>query len=364
MVPIGSAAIFIGYSLVGTNSRIRINSRIEQGTHYYSRFTIFYYIALAFAIFIIIKQIIVLLPILLASGIAESRTEMSLDNLFLEGDWAILMNYFARPFVKASLIIMVVNLFRNKIKIKDVLLLLLLLIVAFASEGGRLLIMDVFFAFIYMLYVNRKMLAKKTKRAMNKVAMIVFGIAILATLDRGSSVIDSLYTYYCGGLTFFDLMINNNSQMFDPSLYGLNCYQGLLKPLYGILEYIGIPKPENLILADKFILATQDNAADIAPNIEINYFITMFGYAYRDGGLLFVFLDMLVYGCLCFLIDKKEFEKWGDVRWTTIKIVFFYTMLYTMAASPFATYMPTMTVVYIFVITNRMFSKNVLKNSY
>ena len=355
-VLVGCLFFALGYNLYGRTQRISQNA-LSRVNNIHISLNVFYYIALLFAFYIIIKQLIVILPVIIASGIAEGRTEMQLENLFLEGEWAILMNYFARPFVKASLVVMVVNFFRHKMKVYEIVALLIILVVAFASEGGRLLVMDVLFAFVYMFMVNRNIMRRKSKRTVYIVIAIIFSFIIYSTIDRGSAVLGSIYTYYCGGLTFLDQALLNNSQIFDPSLYGLNCYQGLFKPLCGILDYIGIPKPENLILADKFILDAQDTGIFITPNDEINYFMTIFGYAYRDGGLIFISVDLFIYGVLCFVADKRENLHRGDVRWTAIKIVFFYTLLYTMAAAPFATFMPVMTIVYIFVITGKLFSK-------
>lgn len=366
----GCISFMFGYFISGSVARkgIRIGLNQNHSQHdgnisISAKFNLFYYIALAFAIFIIVKQLIILLPIIIASGVAQARADMSLDELFLQGDWAILMNYFARPFVKASLIIMVVRMFRSRIEVKEILLTLLILIVAFASEGGRLLIMDVFFAFLYMFIVNRKHMRLKSKHTIYKVIAMIFLFIVYSTLERGSSFFENFYTYYLGGLSYLDQAILTQSKLFEPSLYGLNCYQGLFKPIFGIFDYCGIPKPEGLILADKFILDAQATVLDISPNGTLNYYMTIFGYTYRDGGFIFTCIDMFIYGAICFLIDKSEHLHIGDTRWTAIKILFFYTMLYTMAASPFATFMPVMTFVYIIVITNSLFSKKIVKNN-
>lgn len=362
----GCISFMSGYFIAGTvtgNNKDRIHTLKNDHLSISAKFNLFYYIALAFAIFIIVKQLIILLPIIIASGVAQARADMSLDELFLQGDWAILMNYFARPFVKASLIIMVVRMFRSRIEVKEILLTLLILIVAFASEGGRLLIMDVFFAFLYMFIVNRKHMRLKSKHTIYKVIAMIFLFIVYSTLERGSSFFENFYTYYLGGLSYLDQAIRTQSQLFEPSLYGLNCYQGLFKPIFGIFDYCGIPKPEGLILADKFILDAQATVLDISPNGTLNYYMTIFGYTYRDGGFIFTCIDMFIYGAICFLIDKSEHLHVGDTRWTAIKILFFYTMLYTMAASPFATFMPVMTFVYIIVITNSLFSKKIVKNN-
>lgn len=354
----GCVSFVIGYSLSGVGHKNICN----KDTVVINKFNILYYVALGFAIFVIVKQIMVLLPILLASGVSDARAEYSLDDLFLEGDWAILISYFARPFVKASLIIMVVSLFRQKIKVWDILLLLIILIVAFVSEGGRLLIMDVLFALLYMLLTNKESMSFKSKRSIYKVVLLIALFIVYSTIERGSSFIENMYTYYCGGLTYLDQALSSQEQLFEPSLYGLNCYQGLFKPLFGILHYFGIPKPDSLVLADKFILDAQDTYLPISKNGGMNYYMTAFGYAYRDGGLLFLCVDFIIYGAICCWFDKQETRKWGDVRWASMKVVLFYTMLYTMATFPFATYMPVMTLIYIYIITGRIFSKKIINN--
>ena len=60
-----------------------------------------------------------LLPIILTSGITSARTEMILnESLNLSGFLLTLQVYFAKPFIRCVSIILMVDLFQNKINIK------------------------------------------------------------------------------------------------------------------------------------------------------------------------------------------------------------------------------------------------------
>ena len=360
LVSFGCISFFIGYAVLDNlaSRPVKLENQQTQTRLVPLKMRWWYYVVLGFAVFVIIKQIVLLLPIIIASGMFEARGEMQLDDtLLMGGIWDILIAYFAKPFVKATMIVLLVNSFVGKFDIKHISIIIVLLLLYFFSEGGRGVLLEIIFATIYLFFAFKDKLSKKRIGKIKKSIVFLSLIPIVATLDRGSDILYSLYTYYCGSLTYLTRVFQNNQDLFNDYLYGWTSFQGFIKPFFGILEQIGFEKPESLIASNGFILSAQATVIDIAPSTPINYFMTCFGYAYKDGGILGVIIVMFIYGLMCSFIDHQEKKYYGSVRWETLKVFFFCCILFTMSYFPFAKYLNAMTIIYTYIITSKLFSK-------
>lgn len=364
LVVIGCFSFFCGYHLANQNHAAQIrrgkkvlNLKNEKG---YLRFKPVFYVLLAIALFIILKQVMLLLPIILARGMADARGDMQLDDsLVLSGGLDILLAYFAKPFVNASIIVLIVNSIRTNFSLKKILVVLFSLGVYFFSEGGRSIIMEVFFTLVFCLYINRKKNSPKLKSKLKKLIIVLAILPVLATLQRGSDTLFSIYTYYCGSLQYLSQSLQFKALEFNEHLWGLASFQGFIKPIFGILQILGFPKPEELQKASDFILTAQTTVYEIAPNCPMNYFFTSFGYAYKDGGVIGVILIHFIFGVMANYVDFKERINNAFVRWMSIKAVFFYSILFSMSYFPFGMYIHAMTIIYIYIITSNYLSKNI-----
>lgn len=348
LVIVGCLSYLIGYSLKKT--RLIYNNHSYQTTIFSPIFRFHYYIVLIFAIFVVVKQIELLLPIIIANGMSEARGGMGDPDMILTGFWPVLLAYFAKPFLMASLIVILLQFFRKSFSWQKLCLLLLLCVVYFFSEGGRLFLMDLMFCLIYIAYTHKNLIDNKRKK------YVIWGIAffalasIFATLQRGSDILGNLNFYYCGSLGYLGNFLNSPDADSSNFLYGLTSYQGFLSPIYGLLGIIGIDKPEALKNATEFIMTCQHTTYQISPDVSINYYASCFGYAYHDGGIIAVIFVLMFYGFMCAYIDQKEVTHPYDTFWLSIKCVFVYTSLFTMAIFPFAKYLYPMTMFYIWVI--------------
>ena len=219
--------------------------------------------------------------------------------------------------------------------------------------------MDVFFTLVFCLYINRKKISSKLKSKFKKVIIVIAILPVLATLERGSDTLFSIYTYYCGSFQYLSQSLQFKALEFNEHLWGLASFQGFIKPIFGILQILGFPKPEELQKASDFILTAQTTVYDIAPNCPMNYFFTSFGYAYKDGGVIGVILIHFIFGVMANYVDFKERINNAFVRWMSIKAVFFYSILFSMSYFPFGMYLHAMTIIYIYIITSNYLSKNI-----
>lgn len=354
----GCFAFSIGYILLKKRTKGYPKKQTTTIIKEYVSFKIVFYVALAGAVFLILKQVLLILPNILLSGMSDARSELQLDEtLVLGGGWDILLSYFAKPFVKATMIIFIVNMFHYRIQLKNVVFVLFLVGVYFFSEGGRAVVMDLFFAFCYLLYANKNLLPKKSISIIKKTIVLIALLPVLATFERGGDVFFSIYTYYCGSLQFLSQVLQLKTSYFEENLYGMACFQGFVKPFTGLLQLVGIAKPQVVQDASDFIIDAQTTVYDIAPNCEMNYFYTTFGYAYKDGGYIGNFILHVIYGMICKYIDIKSFINSNTIRWVAIKTTFFYCILYTMSYYHFGMYLHAMTIIYIVIITSNIFTE-------
>lgn len=360
IVTVGSGCFVAGYYLFGYF--IRANRGEQQvNNECIIGFKPTYYVLLGFAIILICMQVALLLPLILRSGMAIARHEWAEDQtLHLTGAREILISYFAKPFIKASLFIMIISLFLYGIQKTKICLMALLGIVYFFSEGGRSFIMDLFFVFCYLFYCYRKSLDEKVISAFKKIILVVALMPILATLQRGSGlsgIFYGIYTYYCGSLQYFTQLLETKSSYFADDLYGMASFQGFVKPFFGILNQLGVEKPDLLNSANNFIIKVQQLNLVIAPQTKMNYFASCFGYAYRDGKMLGVIFDMFIYGAMCAYVDKKESDNMASTKWLAIKVLFFSNMFFLMSYMPFSKYLNGMLLIFILIIANSKLSK-------
>ena len=353
----GCLAFSIGYILFKKSNKEYHKKQTAAVIKEYVSFNVFFYVALSGAVFLVLKQVLMILPIILLSGMSDARSELQMDEtLTLVGGWDIILAYFAKPFIKATMIILIVNMFHYKIQMKKVILVLFLVGVYFFSEGGRAVVMDLFFSFCYLLYVNKKLLSKKSIAKIKNTIVFIAFLPVLATFERGGDVFFAIYTYYCGSLQYLSQALQFKTVYFEENLYGMACFQGFIKPITGLLQIIGIAKPQVVQDASDFIIDAQTTVYNIAPNCEMNYFYTTFGYAYKDGGYIGNFILHIIYGIICKYIDIKSFINSKTIRWVAVKTTFFYCILYTMSYYHFSMYLHAMTIIYIVVITSNIFS--------
>lgn len=361
----GSFAFALGYSLM-RKTKLKKKYLLSKGKEIrfeYVSFRWSFYLLLGFAIIVILKQIMLLLPVILASGMSDARGEMQLDeSLMLSGPWVMLIGYFAKPFIKATIIIILVNLFHHKIEKKYIFFVFSLICIYFLSEGGRSAIMEILFSLCYLFYIYRKTIDKKHVKIIKRSIVIFALLPIIATIERGSDILFGFYTYYCGSLQYLSQLLVLDKDIMNDYLYGLASFQGVIKPFTGILNLVGLPKPQIIENASDFILDMQYTVYYTAPNCRMNYFSTIFGYGYKDGGYIGNFIDLLIFGIICKYIDVKEYLKSNTVRWVSIKTIVFTSILFSMKSFPLAAHNRTVAIIFVIIITTKFFSKKHFQN--
>ena len=143
-----------------------------------------------------------------------------------------------------------------------------------------------------------------------------------------------------------------SNYLFDEVTYGYASLQGILNPIFGLFGIIGIKDPHILQYANEFTMNAQSFTVYISRSEFMNYYMTCFGYAFKDGGYIALILLLTALGYFYSSIDKKQLK--NDIITDSVKIWGYQTLLFTMSIYPLASYNNVMTLVYVFIITSEM----------
>ena len=303
-------------------------------------------ILLGVAVVIVLVKIYIMLNVLLTLGIGAARysSDMSIK---LIGEAEILELYFAKPYLRAFLIIFSIETFKTKINVRNMLVIAFLIILSYLEDGGRSVILYEIFCLYYLYKCYGKEMSNKIVNRVRLFAICMVFLVIYATIERGSDVLSGFYTYYCGSLVYLSDVYNSN--LFDGYTYGVTSFQGVLRPIFGLLNIIEIPDPLLLEEANRFIMGVQDYIVWITPNDMMNYFVTCFGYFYKDFGYIGVIIMSSIYGAICGIIDNKAKNK-EDEYCIASKILMIQGIMFSMSIFCFAAFNFVMSFVYTYII--------------
>lgn len=321
--------------------------------NYFDKLSLLFYLLLGFALLIVCYKIVLMLPAITQYGVGNARNLMQQnENMNLTSGMAVLQAYFAFPYIRAAVILFAVDFIKNKKNMKSLLLVVILSLIRYLSDGSRSCMIDTTVAIVYVLILNYKYISIKIKRRMFVGVIIVFIALLWSTLERGVGVINNLYTYYCGSLVFFSENIDNNF-LFNEFLYGANSFQGFVRPIFGVLNMVGIQDPLFLELSNDFLMGVQNTVINIAPLNKMNYFITCFGYFYKDCGFMGIILFSTITGIVLGKIDSLDNVHYRSL---SLKLLFLQGIVFSMSKYMFADYSFVMTLLYIIIITSKYFN--------
>ncbi len=350
MVLLGNIAFFIGSSL----PRLRLISRdsyIFSNSKKTFRYDIIKVILLLIAFFIVFHKVLLMLPNIKSVGVHGARGLMATDDsVNLQGFEGILYVYFGRPFIRAFSIVSIVDLFKTKFSKSRIIIVLILNVLVYFSDGGRATIIMLFCTVVYLVLKNNIYISISTKHKIVVLSFIIVGIGVAATIERGSGVFRGLYEYFAAPMVYLGKELNN-TKVFGEYTYGLNSFQGILNPIFGVLNIFGIEDPYLLQRANRFIYSVQDSVALISPSSIMNFFITCFGYFYKDFGWIGIILISIITGYIANGVEHISSRN-NSLKNISIATLFFQGFIFMMSKYIFADLNFVMAIVYIHILTN------------
>lgn len=339
---IGNVAFFIGVKLSSTLFR---QYRLPKKRSY--KANKIFYILLTLSFIIAFMKIYKMLPVIISEGIGVARNKMQVDDaLNLSGLLSVFLAYFAKPFLRITLIYHLVEAFQNKITKEKLFSTLCIAMVTFYIDGGRTSIIYCFITIIYLYQMYYKYLSIRYKRYIISAIVIIVSMIAYYTLARNVNILENMYTYYCGSLVYFSENLDK-AYLFDlHHSFGITSIQGILRPVFGVLNLIGIQDISSLSLANDFLMGVQTTVTPISDTATMNYFITAFGYAYSDFKHIGVFVIFLITGFVCDKVEKNP----NDERGLCLKILYLQGICFTMSKYMFGDYNFFMSLIYLYLI--------------
>ncbi|WP_296879263.1 O-antigen polymerase [Thomasclavelia sp.] len=286
------------------------------------------------------------------------------SNDFLE----VLYLYIATPM---SYVIMHVCIYRifntdNK-KTKYFIMLIAITASSVLTEGGRFIIYYILVDCIVLLLLKKKTTILINNKYMKKITTskttpyVIVILCVIAfiyiTIDRGSEIYKTIYTYLCGCVPFFDMKLVDFHNKFNGFTYGTTSLNGFLRPFFIALEYIGIPSPQIIKAAESILLNVEQGAHFIAPDIRYNGFVTMFYSFYVDFGIFGVGILSAIYGFICSKV-YIDFTKNNTERNTIIYLIIIQSLSTMMLRFYFSSYLTALSLVYTLMIFKKGKQRN------
>ena len=355
LILVGNIGVFCG-NILGKGLFYKKNKFIDKYSKDIILSKVFYFF-LVLAISLISIKIFLMLPSILRVGFGEARNIMQQDeSLNLSGGLLILQVYFAFPYIRASVILLSIKYIREKNN--SILLIFILSFLQFFSDGGRASIMNSLICIVYLLITYFKKISKAKRTKICSIGLIVAITIIYFTAERGVNILENAYTYYCGSLVYFSENFQN-SYLFNEYLFGANSFQGIFRPIMGVLNLFGLKDPQFLVESNDFLMGVQNTVTYISPNIKINYFITCYGYFYKDFGVMGVYLISLISGIIFYKIDSLDSNSLSGI---SLKILFIQGVFLSMSKYFLSDYNFVMTMIFIILISK--FSSKTIKIKY
>jgi hypothetical protein len=137
---------------------------------------------------------------------------------------------------------------------------------------------------------------------------IIFFFALIINISESRGINDiggSFYGYFtCSIPLCNEYLVTETAKN---HMYGVYSFKGFLGPIFTVLNYVGISTPKAYLNAQNFAILIENNYLTIGNNSPhtFNSFIPAGASLYVDGGYLFEFVVMIVYGW----ISEKLFYK-------------------------------------------------------
>jgi oligosaccharide repeat unit polymerase len=201
-----------------------------------------------------------------------------------------------------------VRIFYDYHKMRALVVLVVITVLTLITEGGRFILyfvgIDLLVILFYKAKERNKLLLNDTKKKKSR-SVIVFGIIalicgfIIITMNRGSEIFNTIYSYMCGCIPLLDVKIAQFTELGEYS-YGFTSLNGFIRPVATLLRSIGIihELPTNVQLAEK-ILSIVETPSYISDTSVYNGFVSMFYAFFVDFGILGVIILSFLWGLIC-----------------------------------------------------------------
>ena len=201
---------------------------------------------------------------------------------------------------------------RDKGRLKYLIINFIVVFLAVFHHGGRnaIIVMGICYLVSYaVLRKERINISRKIKVAFG--AGMVLASVIVFSLSSSRGIQDiwlSFYAYFIADIPLGQQYLAVSHFLIEPTL-GFFSLKGLFYPLFSVLQFFGIQAPELYNMASTMGSYIETNILSIGDyTMGLNAFIPAGAYPYIDGGYVFEFIFMFLYGFVSNYLycDQKE----------------------------------------------------------
>lgn len=272
------------------------------------------------------------------------------------------LNYVSKPMISAGILVWSISLFEKENNSFFMTFLVLISIFSFyLATGVRDLFISVciylFFLMLLRVDINkiRAYTIKKNKKIF--IYFVIIGlICIVSIVFAGNNIFTTLYYYTSASITALDVMMNYISNYHMQYTYGFVSFNGLIRPIFELLQRFNISMPYIYILADTYI-NMQQNTITISQGQSFNAFFTVFLNMYLDGGYCGVVLISFISGWGASHIYKKCFLNMNH-KYLSYYLFVVGLIFTSMVRYQFASYTYALTLFYLQFMFKKISRKN------
>ena len=217
-----------------------------------------------------------------------------------------------------------------------------LVIVALAAlhHGGRNSVFQFAICYLLCFFMMGKKIhfSRRVKRILWGVLVAVVVAVFFLSASRGIEELGlSLYAYLIAPIPLCTIYLSTPSAAVRT--WGFTALKGFFYPLFSVLSVFGIKQPEAYRLSVLFRQYTEDNYVRIGDYSAtgINSFLPAGAFFYVDGGYLFEFFAMLLYGFVVYCLYHVN-KKRNDKRTRAFVIMFSVGLLLSFISFQLSTY--------------------------
>lgn len=226
-------------------------------------------------------------------------------------------------FTQALIIIYVYYSFETK-QYKYLIYSFLNVILITLISGGRYALMLILYTVLILwltgqINIGQDTFIIKYKNKLKKIILLIVVVMFAITLKRGQAILNNVYMYFSGSLSFLDYILENPSSFaLDKPLHGYLTFGAIVEPVVLFLKVIGLTTAK--VPSYEFNIYCQ-NYYNIGANgyhILFNANTSVLYYFIRDFGFFGVIIGALFFG----IVATYSYNRWkkGSIFWGLIFI--------------------------------------------
>lgn len=235
-------------------------------------------------------------------------------------------------------------------------------------HGGRNALFQMALCYILVFLISEKETKMKLRSRILLTIGIILGAALVINISESRGIGDikgSFYGYLTCSIPLSNQFLQSNIVQ-NHQMMGMYSFKGFFSPIFTALNFFGFPRPKSLIYALDFANFIEESYMYIGNNTphRFNAFMSAGASLYADGGYVFEFLVMIIYGWLSGALFRKVKDPFTcNCRVLCLFIFIMIGIVFSFARFWFSSYHYALAMIYILLLYhNNNSGKHIIKN--